>query len=76
MNVLIKIEEETGKKPKDMAEILGITKSYYSMLRNDVRPISKEIALKIHEAFDVPLEEIFFGLAVNAGLTNPTGTDC
>ena len=60
MNILIKIEKETGLRPKDMANKLGITKSYYSMIKNNVRPISKEVAIVIHEVFKVHLEEIFF----------------
>jgi len=75
MNILIKIEKETGLRPKDMANKLGITKSYYSMMKNNVRPISKEVAIKIHEVFKVPLEEIFFTCEVNAELTTnqPSG---
>ena len=75
MNILIKIEKETGLRPKDMANKLGITKSYYSMIKNNVRPISKEVAIKIHEVFKVPLEEIFFTCEVNAELTanQPSG---
>lgn len=72
MNILIKIEKETGLKPKDMADKLGITKSYYSMMKNNVRPISKEVAIKIHEVFEIPLEEVFFCQQVNNRLTSNT----
>jgi transcriptional regulator with XRE-family HTH domain len=78
VNILIQIEQQTGLKPKDMANKLGITKSYYSMMKNNVRPISKEVAIKIHEIFKIPLENIFFTHRVNGALTNgshPPGGD-
>ncbi len=78
VNVLIKIEKETGLMSKEVANKLDITASYYSMMRNNVRPISKEVAFKIHKIFAIPLEDIFFTRGVNDGLTNttqPTGTD-
>lgn len=79
MNVLIKIEKDTGLKPKDIANKLGITNSYYSMIKNNIRPISKEMAIKIHELFKIPLDDIFFNLGVNRRLTKDnqaaTGTD-
>lgn len=81
MNILNRIENDTGLKAKDIADKLGITRAYYSMIRNDIRPISKDVAIKIHEVFKIPLEEVFFAIEVNGELTdevkgtNPTGTE-
>ena len=43
-----------------MARKLGIAKSYYTMLENEDRAISKNVGIKLHEEFGLSLEEIFF----------------
>ena len=75
MNVLAKIEKDNGMMSKDVAEKLRITKGYYSMLKNGVRPMSKEIGLRIHELYGIPLEAIFFPQRVDKKSINSTGSD-
>lgn len=41
-----------------MARRLGISKSYYSMLERGIREPSKNVAVRIHREFHVPLEVI------------------
>lgn len=45
-------------RPKtiELAKVLGISKSYCSMLLNNKRPISKNIALKLRDQFGIPLD--------------------
>ncbi|NPV92680.1 MAG: helix-turn-helix transcriptional regulator [Firmicutes bacterium] len=59
MNVIKRIREEHGYTKTQMARCLGICKSYYTMIENGDRPISKKVGLKIHSKFAVPLDDIF-----------------
>ena len=45
MNILQEIENIYNQKPQEVAKKLGISKSYYSMLKNDKQPISKNVAI-------------------------------
>lgn len=56
MNVLEKIRNAKKLKPIEMAKRLEISKSYYSMLSKNERPISKNIALKLKDQFGVQLD--------------------
>jgi transcriptional regulator with XRE-family HTH domain len=77
MNELLRqIEIDHGLSFQQMAEKLGISKSYYSMLKNGTRPISKNIALIINREFKVPLEELLLRPQVHISKTDkPTGTE-
>ena len=43
-----------------MAEQVGISKSYYSMIENDKRGLSYINALKIAAVFDMKPDDIFY----------------
>lgn len=50
MSILTDLETKYNLKPLEMARVLGISKSYYSMLRSGDRPISKSIAIQYEKA--------------------------
>lgn len=58
MNILEQIRTEHGLRKIQMAKRLGITKGYYSMLSNDDCPLSKNVAIKVHQEFGIPLEQL------------------
>lgn len=76
MNIFERIEKETQLTPSEIAKRLGISKSYYSMIRNGDRQISKNVAIKIHLEFAIPLEDILMRPEVHdeATRTPPAGT--
>jgi transcriptional regulator with XRE-family HTH domain len=43
---LVKLREERGLSPSEMAGLLGITKSYYSMIEGGDRKLSPRMALR------------------------------
>ena len=43
-----------------MADILGISKTYYSQLENNRRRLSYDMAIKIAEIFNVHPDHIFY----------------
>jgi plasmid maintenance system antidote protein VapI len=56
MNLFHNIMESHALKSMELAEKLDISESYLSMLLNGERNISKNIALKLHREFKIPLE--------------------
>ena len=56
---LKKIREEYQISAKEVAEQVGISKSYYSMIENDKRGLSYINALKIAAVFDMKPDDIF-----------------
>ena len=60
VNVLRKVRTKCGLNKVEMARKLDISRSYYTMLENEDRAISKRLGIKLHEQFGLPLEEIFF----------------
>jgi transcriptional regulator with XRE-family HTH domain len=58
MNLFQRIEKDTNLTGKEIAQKLRISKSYYSMLRNGVRPISKSLAIAINQEFSIPFNDI------------------
>lgn len=75
MNILHEIENEFNQKPQEVAKTLGISKSYYSMLKNEKQSISKNVAILIHECYKIPLENILLRPQVHASKTKSTGTE-
>lgn len=69
MGILQEIMIVHQLKPLEMAKRLKVSKSYFSMLLNGERPISKNIALKLNNEFGVPLE-VSLCLEVHAVETN------
>lgn len=56
MNILKMTKEKNNLRSAEMAIKLGISKSYYSMLENDQRPLSKNVAFKLREQFGIKLD--------------------
>lgn len=57
---LKRVREENQLTAQDVAERVGITKGYYSMIENGKRGLSYPIAVKIAEVFGMKPDEIFF----------------
>lgn len=57
MTVLCDLEKNLNLKPIEMAKLIGISKSYYSMLRSGDRPISKSIAIRLKQQFGIKLDD-------------------
>lgn len=60
MHILEKIRKDKGLSKDEIMERLGLGDSYYSMLINGKRGISKSLAFKINKEFGLTLDEIFF----------------
>jgi len=58
MHLLEEIRTKEKISKTEMASRLGIAKSYYSMITSGKMSISKNVALKIHNVFGIPLEDI------------------
>ncbi|MEN6348941.1 MAG: helix-turn-helix transcriptional regulator [Syntrophomonas sp.] len=69
MNVLTRVETLTGSTPNEISKELGITKAYYSMVKNGKSPVSKNLAINIHQKYGIPLEEILIRPTVNDAAT-------
>lgn len=59
VNKLKEYRIKNNLKQKDIAEILGITTSYYGMIEIGKRKVSLDIALRLSSYYKVPVEEIF-----------------
>lgn len=57
MTVLKELEKKHKLKPVEMAQVIGISKSYYSMLRSGERPISKNVAIQLRQQFGIMLDD-------------------
>ena len=57
---LKKVREQSKLTAAEVAEKVGITKGYYSMIENGKRGLSYTIAVKIADVFDMKPDEIFF----------------
>lgn len=71
---LIELRNAKGWKQKEVAEMLGITDSYYGMIENGLRNPTIKLGLRIAGVFGVSIEEIFFDLETNKMLSD-TGTE-
>lgn len=60
-------------KQKDMAKILGITPTTYSLKENGKREFTLSEAIKISQLFNMSIEEIFITQKVNANENKLTG---
>ncbi|MGG5333720.1 helix-turn-helix transcriptional regulator [Enterococcus sp. AZ163] len=54
------IREQNNLTASEVAEKVGITKGYYSMIENGKRGLSYPIAVKIADVFGKKPDEIFF----------------
>lgn len=59
VNKLKEYRIKNNLKQKDIAEILGITTSYYGMIEIGKRKVSLDIALKLSSYYKVSVEELF-----------------
>lgn len=59
MHILEQIRKDNGLTKKTIMKKLEIGCSYYSMLVNGKRGISKSLGFKISKEFGIPLEEVF-----------------
>jgi len=57
INLWERIENENNLNSSEVAYRLNISKSYYSMLKNRNRNVSKNVAIKIHQEFNISLED-------------------
>jgi len=57
---LIRLRKERKMTQQQVAEILGITRSFYGMIETGDRNPTLDLAKKIAELFQVDIEEIFF----------------
>ena len=58
INILKRIETEHDQEPAQVMERLNISKSSYSMIKNDKMPVSKKLAIRINQAYNYSLEDI------------------
>ncbi len=54
------IREEQNLTVQDVADKVGITKGYYSMIENGKRGLSYPLAVKISDVFNKKPDDIFF----------------
>lgn len=73
MNVLKRIESEFQESPATIMQRLGISKSYYSMIKNEKTPVSKNLAIRIYQAYGISLEDSLMPFGVHEP---PTGDLC
>lgn len=74
-NILIDIRKNVFKKSQaEVAEILGISRTFYNQIENGTRNPKLYLALKISKIFNIPVEKIFINDALSNQAT--TRTDC
>ena len=59
MEKLKRAREESGLTMEKVADEIGITKSYYSMIENGKRGLSYPMAVKIAQVFGKEPDDIF-----------------
>lgn len=59
-NKLIELRNNKQLKQRQVAEVCGITTSYYGMIELGDRTPTLEIAMKIADFFETTVENIFF----------------
>ncbi|MBC7340863.1 MAG: helix-turn-helix transcriptional regulator [Clostridia bacterium] len=74
MHKLEQIRNQLQISKTEMAKRLGISKSNYSMIIHGQHGLSKRVALKVYQEFNIPLEDLLCA-KVQRGETQPTGTD-
>ncbi|MCL5781507.1 MAG: helix-turn-helix domain-containing protein [Firmicutes bacterium] len=72
--ILIDIRKDILKKSQaEVAEILGISRTFYNQIENGTRNPKLYLALKISKIFGIPVEKIFISDAPSNHVA--TGTD-
>lgn len=57
---LISLRKERNMTQQEIADLLGITRSFYGMIETGDRNPTLDLAKRIAELFNVNIEEIFF----------------
>lgn len=72
---LVSFREKNGKSQKEMAEMLGISLSFYIKIEHGLRNPSYNFINKFKEVFpEANVDEIFFSTQLHVTCKNPTGT--
>ncbi|MDT8717630.1 helix-turn-helix transcriptional regulator [Clostridium sp. 19966] len=74
--VLISLRNESKLKQKEVAEVIGITTSYYGMIEQGTRNPTLDIAHRIAAFYKKSIEEIFFANEYNKMLANKLTKCC
>jgi len=72
---LIRLRKDRKMSQQQVAEILGITRSFYGMIETGDRNPTLNLAKRIAELFQVDIEEIFFDDKSHTALHNQTTTE-
>lgn len=67
---LIRLRKERKMTQQQVAEVLGITRSFYGMIETGDRNPTLDLAKRIAELFQVDIEEIFFDEKSHVSLRN------
>lgn len=57
---LIKFRKKSNKTPEEMAEIVGVSTSYYYKIESGARNPSFNFIKKFKDSFNIKIEDIFF----------------
>lgn len=57
---LIRLREASGMTQEQVAETLGVSRSFYGHIETEKRNPTYGLAREISELFNVPIESIFF----------------
>jgi transcriptional regulator with XRE-family HTH domain len=60
MKVLIDFRRNSGKSPKEMAALIGVSQSYYEKVEYDQKRPSREFLIKFKKAFPTFDIDLFF----------------
>jgi len=71
VNRLKEIRTKLGQSQKQIANLVGISRCFYTQIENGTRKPSLIVAIKLSEALGIPVNEIF--LDGNAALGNANG---
>ena len=61
-NKLIELREQKGLTQEEVAEIVGISRSFYSLIESGLRNPTYGLAKKIAHFFNEDIENLFFDL--------------
>lgn len=74
---LVALRKEKGLTQQQVADMLGVTRSFYGMIETGDRNPTLDLAKRISEIFGTNIEGLFFAENSNMELPycQPTGTD-
>jgi len=71
--ILKQIRKKQGLTQHKVAEIIGVSKDYISMIERGKRTPSSKIILKLSQIYSIPAEQIF--LIINRTICSDSKTD-